>query len=56
MSEDKSPLRKQDEVFLKQVRSLMNTVRLAREEAEQYAEDIKDPDLRKQAEEELDKD
>lgn len=42
-----------DQVFLERVRSLMGTARMAREVAHQYAEDIKDPALRKQAQEEL---
>lgn len=40
---------RQDQAFLNQVQSLMGTAKMAREEAEQYAEDIRDPELRKQA-------
>lgn len=45
----------QDVAFLEQVKSLMRTACSARDEAEEYAKDIVDPLLWKQASEELKK-
>jgi hypothetical protein len=42
-------IRKQDEFFLEQVRSLVGTATRAIEEAESYADAIKDPKLQRQA-------